>query len=71
MANPAMAAIFWHLHKSHKDSGFGGVWIDVGIGFSAISGDEVIGSCGEVNALIAWPFGKAFPAIDLAHRYLS
>jgi hypothetical protein len=39
------------------DAYWGGVSIDVGIGFGAISGDEVTASCGEVNALIAWPFG--------------
>jgi hypothetical protein len=49
----------------------GSVLIDVGIGFDAISVDEVIASCGEVNALIARPFGEAFPAVDFAHRYLS
>jgi hypothetical protein len=54
-----------------RPTGRGAVLIDVGIGFGAISSDEVTASCGEVNALITWLFGQAFPSIDLAHRYLS
>ena len=56
---------------SLKEKKAGSVLKDVGICFGVISMDEVTASSGEVNALIAWLFGKAFPAVDLAHCYLS